>query len=145
MSSPLDNWQWTASYRATVNFNYAGDTTNYDFFTNSAALFFTHHPLAKTSYGLKLASDYTFQNQPDASGNSAFRPYSLTGEMGLYLKTQLTRKTLMMTELYFKPQNYSNDVDGPTARSGPDFLLKDGFTYDAMTRYWNPTAAVSLS
>jgi hypothetical protein len=124
-SSPILNWQFVGSYKGSVNHNTNAVTRSGQFFTHDATLYFTHDALRPSQFGFKAAGSGVLQYQINA-----FKPYSLEGSFGPYLKQRLNSTWWLGAETFFEPvKNYLD----PTLSSG---LRKSG---------WEQTAKVYVA
>lgn len=141
ISSPLAPLQWIASYRGTYNINYNPETSKYQFLTHTANLYLTARPLARTQYGMKLEGNLNLSDQgtdPDASGERGYllRLYSLTGEVGPYLRRTLEGGQLFSVEAMYRPQSYFNSFTGLSGSGG---AVRATLFHDRNSTFWNPT------
>ena len=138
MSSPLDPLQWVASYRGTFNYNLNSATSTYDFLTHTVDLYLTRNPLARTQYGMKLEGNFNLQNQ--APG---FTWYSVTGEVGPYIRRALGRGTLLSAELYYRPATFPGAA-GIYDQSGHSLIARTTLQIDHGDTWWNPVGTFAL-
>jgi tetratricopeptide (TPR) repeat protein len=150
MSSPAAWLQWVPSYRFSYNKNFNSDAKAYEFFANTASLYLTRDALAQTSYGLKLEGSYTFQNVATTdtgapSGTFNFHPYSFTGELGPYVRTEPAPHWKAEYELYLRPQSYSGETPdtGLERRSGISYFGRATVRHDTPNRWFNPDGSLS--
>ena len=145
VSSPMDTLQWVVSYRASTNKNFNKETREYEFFSNMPSLYVTYQSLAKTNLGFKVDGAYTFQNHVDpVTAAAQYRKYSLSGETGPYLRTELARKTNLTFEVFARPQHYYSDPDsGTSRRSGLALFGRVSMRRDTGSSWINPEGSVS--
>jgi hypothetical protein len=143
MSSPLNAVQWVASYRGGFNLNYNSAASAYQFLTHTFDVYLTAQPLARTNYGIKFEGNFSMSDQGSgATGSSSFqlRKYSLTGEFGPYLRSELKRGLLFSMEAFYRPQNYFTQPDV----SGNAAVLRSALNYDRSSSWWNPGGFLSI-
>lgn len=145
MSSPLDTLQWVGSYRATFNLNSNAETRTFQFFTNTASLYLTLRPLARTQYGLKAEGSYVFSGKAsEVTGQDPamidLGPYSASLEVGPYMRRELSPGTKLSLESYFRPT--SNYVT--PGQSGYALSVRTSLQKDTNARWWNPIWNLSL-
>jgi hypothetical protein len=146
MSSPLNTIQWVANYRGSFNINTNSDTATYQFFTNTADLYLTRNPLARTQTGLKLEGNYNLQNTslPGESSITSMGSYSFTGEVGPYVKSTLSRGVLLSLEGYYRPGHFFNDSGGAFDQSGNGAVLRSSLTFDRSSTWFNPAGTLGF-
>ena len=144
VGSPMSLIQYAASYRMAYNHNFNPAARDYEFFSNIPSLYLTYDPLAATSFGLKAEGNYTFQNHTDsASGSSTFRPYSMSIEVGPYLRREIYERTQVTAEVNYRPQTFNQDPPvGVTRRSGYVILPRLSVKYDSESDYFNPLGSI---
>jgi tetratricopeptide (TPR) repeat protein len=142
MSSPLNRVQWVASYRGTFNLNFNSAAKGFEFLTHTGDLYFTLNPLARTQWGLKLEGSFNFQNQADEDDPASytFRKYSLSGELGPYMRREIARATQLSVEAYFRPSKYYDTPD----ESANGWSVRGTLARDTGDFWFNPTASLSL-
>lgn len=144
MTSPLSTIQLVPSYRFNYNYNFNSDAKAYSFFTNTGSLYVNYKALSETTGGLKLEGSFTFQNQPkdptDPNSSYTYSKYNFAGDIGPYIRTQLSPQTRLEWEAAFKPQTYYiSDY-----LSGTDYETRGTIRYEAGKPYWNPGGHVVL-
>jgi hypothetical protein len=147
-SSPAADYQYVPSYRLSFNFNLNEATKLGDFLVHDFSLYVTRKALARTSFGLRTEAIVTFQNQTDASNNSAFKPYSYSFPIGPFFKAPLPLGDGSWSVGGELVASYHHDYGDDTAssdqkRTGTDFTARLSVTSDAKSRFWNPTFTLS--
>jgi hypothetical protein len=138
MSSPLDKYQFLASYRGSGNLNTNGNTSAYQFLSHTADLYVTKDALARTQYGFKLEGNWIFNDATNAdTGDKTFSQFSLGAELGPYVRQELAHGMLLTLEAYFRPQHYYQDANA--GLTGNDGVLRATLAVDRSDTWWNPT------
>jgi hypothetical protein len=146
MSSPLDRIQWMANYRGSYNINYNPDASTFQFLSHTLDVFLTAGALARTSYGVKLEGNFVLNDEgtnpggTDGNGSYQLGKYSLTGELGPFLRTELRRGMLLNLEAYYRPQNYYTQPD-VTGNGG---IIRATVSLDRAETWWNPSFYTAL-
>lgn len=146
LSSPMHPFQWAASYRLAYNRNLNSQAREYEFLSNVPAIYLTYLPIDRTNYGLKIEGNGTFQNRTDpAKGNTLLRPYSLSADVGPFVRHELYRKTILTFEIIDRPQKYYTDpVSGQDRRSGNALDTSVSLKYDSPKPAFNLLASLSF-
>ena len=113
MSAPIDTFQVVTGYRASYNKNFNQLTQGYEYFTNNASIYLNYRALAKTSYGIKVDSNFVFQNSLTDPSNPKsaylFQKYNFTLGGGFALRHQLDRYWKAEAEITRHSQKYFAD------------------------------------
>ncbi len=143
MSAPAGLVQIVAGYRASYNKNFNSDTKRYEYFTNNLSFNFNYKALAKTTYGLKLDSNFMFENAPidpaDAGSEFEFQKFNYTYGGGAYIRHQLNDYWRAEGEVNYRKQNYFSDSD----QSGNNLNMSLSARRSAGDRYFNPGASLA--
>lgn len=147
LTGPLTTFQWTPSYRLSMNLNTNEEAKGGEFLSHIASLYATLHPLNEFSIGLKLEGTGTFQNQADESSRFDFRPLSWMLATGPYAKWEFSPRMTLGAEAFFNPQLITSDdpSDTSTARSGQNFQGRVFYQWDRIDRWFNPTLSGNAS
>jgi len=139
MSASNATIQYIAGYRASYNYNFNPNTKTFEYFTNNATLFLTYRPLAKTSWGVKLESNFAFQNisAPDstpAAPTYIYNKYNFTAGVGPYFRYQLDRYWKAEINTSYRTQKFYLD----DTQSGVDTSVSISAKRAAGDKYINP-------
>ena len=138
MSAPLKPIQLVAAYRASYNYNFNSSTKGFEYFTNNLSLFANYHALARTSAGLKLDTNFVFQNSlvdpTNTQGAYQYQKYNFTAGFGPYFRHQLTREWKLEAELGVRTQTFYSDPN----LSGMKYNSRISFRSDQRNAYFNP-------
>ncbi len=146
MSSPMSRLQWVLSYRGSYNINFNPDSSELQFLTHTGNLYLTLNPLARTQYGMKFEGNYIFSDQGgdpvDANNKRPFalKPYSMTGEVGPYMRREMRKGLQLSLEANYRPQKYYASFSGLT---GTSYGARSSLAFDRSSVFWNPTFLLS--
>ncbi len=138
MSAPANLIQAVIGYRGSFNKNFNQDTKNFEYFTNNASLFLNYRSLAKTNFGIKVESNFVFQNAlidpTNTSSGYEFQKFNLTVGGGAYIRHQWSRYWRTDAEVNYRTQKYYTSMD----QSGKNINASINTRRIAGDRYWNP-------
>jgi hypothetical protein len=144
LSSPTRSFQWVPNYRMLYNHNTNRDTREGEFLSQYFSVYLNHKPLERSTYGFKLDTALTFQNQfnPGSTTDSTFRIFSLTGAAGAYYRATFLDAWTANVEIsagpqrFFGDQNLNNREDW---RTGSALSARAAFTRASLGKYLNPS------
>lgn len=139
-ASPMKSFQFVPVYRVAYNYNFNSATKDGEFISNSMSLLGTFSPYEKTSYGVKLDGNYTFQNQTSPTGSRIYSGLLWTGAGGPFGRWILNDGYSFNAELLGGYQNYYLDAttDASNARSGTTVTARAQWSQDKGDPNWNP-------
>lgn len=135
-SDPTERWQYLGAYQGSINYNFNQDTQGGQFLVQDLSNYITRGFLKSTQYGFKLGGTGIMQYQTDA-----YKPFSLSGTVGPFVKTQVNDDWSFGAEAFFQPvRNFLDpNLSESAQRSGFDQVVR---TYAASRRndpYWKPS------
>ncbi|NDF15583.1 hypothetical protein EB061_09725 [bacterium] len=144
MSSPTRDFQWVPNYRLLYNYNHNRDTKEAEFLNQYFSLYLNRRPLERSAYGFKADTSVTFQNQfnDNTLTSATYRIFSLTGGLGAYYRTEVSKRITLYAEIGGGPQHYfidSNLTDAKDKRSGMGYAARLSLTHVSLGRFLNPS------
>lgn len=143
LTSPTRNWQLNPSHRIYYNHNFNGDAKGYSYFSNIPSLIFTLFPSRRYSPGIKLDGNITFNDRLE-SGQTVFRPFSLTGNAGAFIRFEAITRLTTTFEILARPKHFYLD---PTTeylkRTGSGVLYKLSWNWNSLKTWLNPSGVIS--
>jgi hypothetical protein len=135
-SDPTRSLQYLGSYQGSINYNFNQDTQGGQFLIQDFSNFVTKGFLKTTNYGFKLGTTGIMQYQ-----TNAYKPFSLAGSVGPFVKTKLNDDWLIGFEAFFQPvHNFLDPSLGESARrSGFDQLVRTSVSSRRDNIYWKPS------
>ncbi len=143
MGAPLSTIQWVPSYRFNTNRNFASDSRTLEYASNTVSLAMNVRPLARFSWGFKADATHTFQNQAidstDLTQGYLFRQFSLSGDIGPYVRWTKNEQLQLLLEVSLRPQiNFQQADLGGTGKGA-----RLTYRRDSPSRYFNPSLTAS--
>jgi Tfp pilus assembly protein PilF len=142
-TSPLSSFQFVPVYHGSVNFDTNTAARPFEFATNDLALYVTHEPYARLSYGLKLEAQAVFKNNVDpvTDPSGTFDLYETFPAVGPYAKWELWPRIVLGAEAYFQFDRYYDDKYVPQneKRTGPEYLGRLSADYEPGLWYLHPS------
>lgn len=134
-SSPTNPWQYLGTYSGAINHNFNELTRGGQFFSHDITQYITRGYLKRTQFGAKLSGTGLFQYRTDA-----YRPFSLSGSVGPFVKTKIEGGWIWGAESYFSQiRNYLDDsLPFAARRSGWEQNLRTYLAYSGTNPYWAP-------
>ncbi|MBI2606961.1 MAG: hypothetical protein HYW49_12885 [Deltaproteobacteria bacterium] len=146
-TSPTRDWQFTPLYSFYGNYNFNSATRDFDFLSHTLGAYVFRKPYLRFAKGFKAQSTFSMKNTPDADrpGGTRYTKYSLTHDIGPVVKYELTPRSFLTGELYWRPKKYYADTDtGTSQRSGQGLLAKATVDFISAYALWNPTGYFSF-
>ena len=142
MSAPINTFQLVSNYRASYNKNFNSLTKGFEYFTNNASFNLNYRALAKTSYGIKIDSNFVFQNSlsvpTDTSSAYIMQKYDFTLGGGLAIRHQLDRYWKLESEITLHSlKNYAD-----SNQSGKNFNASISARRAGGDNYFNPGVGI---
>lgn len=141
-TSPVKTWQFTPLYAFYTNYNYNGNTRDFDFLSHTAGVYIFHKPYLRLSKGFKAQSVFSMKNTaPNTKTGTLYSKFSLTHEVGPMIKYELTPRVFYNAELSWKPKTfYTDPPQGENRRSGQGVYMKHAIDFISIYDLWNPQA-----
>ena len=144
MSSPTRNYQWVPNYRLLYNYNYNRESREGEFLNQYFSLYLNRRPLERSAYGFKADTSITFQNQfnDNTLTSATYRLFSVTGGLGAYYRTELTKKVTVYADLTASPQHFFIDssVTNPKdKRTGMAYSARLNLSHVSLGKLLNPS------
>lgn len=146
-SSPIGQFQFVPSYRASINYNFNRDTRTGEYFSQLLSLSITRNPLESFHYGIRLGGSLIFQNNLDSeSQSSTFKPYLLSASIAPYTNYQINSNWTLRGEFELSPTDFRQDnlQTDDAKRSGTTWSLQSTLINKAGSKYWNPKYSLFL-
>lgn len=139
-SNPTERWQYVGAYQGLININFNNETKGGQFFVHDLNQYLTNGALKSTQYGMKIGGTGVLQYRTDA-----FRPFSLTGSAGPFLKTKISEDWWFGAETFFQAsKNYLDPTISENAqRSGWEQTGRLYLSSAAPSPYWSPAIYLS--
>lgn len=139
-SSPTEPWQYVGAYQGLINFNFNNDTKGGQFFVHDITHYLTRGTLKSSQYGVKLSGTGVLQYRSEA-----FRPFSLAGSTGPFLKTKISEDWWFGAETFFQAsKNYlDSNVSENAQRSGWEQMGRLYLSSANPNPYWSPAIYLS--
>lgn len=138
-TSPVQKDRYVGFYQSSVNYNFEAATRTGQFMTHELGGSWTRGFLQRFQYGAKLSGLGLWQYR-----SNAFRPYSLSGNLGLFLKSKIGPESYMGLETSFIPnKNYLDPTltDGDK-RSGWEQQLRFFYNQIGFKRLFRPSVGL---
>lgn len=144
MTSPTRTIQFVGSYRTFFNFNFNSDAKTYDFFSHIGSIYLNYKPYARLTGGLRLDGTYTFQNQAGVETTMELHQYSLTGDLGPFVRYEINPRLVVGLDGLYRPKKFHGDPEaGDDRRSGKGFQVRASTEYQSGSHWLAPNAYVA--
>jgi Tfp pilus assembly protein PilF len=144
MGAPLNSIQLVANYRLSTNKNMNSNTRSLEFVTNSLSVYANYRPLSVYSGGLRVDSNFIFQNQAESPSdlNTAYvyGKSSLTTEVGPFFRFFVQKYLSVQTDLYYRIQD---SYLYPT-QDGGSFGTRINFRANTVNLLFNPGWGINI-
>ena len=136
--SPIakNNRGYRASYQGGINYNFNQQTQGGQFFVHDISNSFSWGNVQGKHYGVKVAGTGALQFR-----GQGFKPFSLSGSFGPFLKAPLNDGWWVGGEAYFEPVKIYQDnlISSGAKRSGWGQVARIYFSKRNITPFWAPT------
>lgn len=140
-SSPLRKVQVTAAYRNYYNYNFNKDAKGYSFFSNMPSAVVSFFPYKRISPGIKLEGNLTYNDRFE-NGHTIFRPFSLIGNVGPFVRMEYVPRLITTFEVTFRPKKYyldpTSDSQKDLKRTGNGVAMRLGWEWNSLKSWLNP-------